>query len=64
MIEGTPDVWLDDRLHRLRPGDGVGFPAGTGISHSFLNNTEAEVRLLVVGETERVNDFDTAGMVI
>jgi uncharacterized cupin superfamily protein len=53
VIDGTPDVWLDGRLHRLRPGDGVGFPAGTGVCHSFLNNTEAEVRLLVVGETPK-----------
>ena len=53
VIEGTPDVWLDGTLHRLRPGDGVGFPAGTGICHSFLNNTEAEVHLLVVGETPK-----------
>ena len=50
VIEGEPDVWIDGHLYRLAPGDGVGFPAGTGISHSFLNNTEAEVRLLVVGE--------------
>ena len=50
VIQGTPDVWLDGRLHRLAPGDAVGFPAGTGLSHSFLNNSEAEVHLLVVGE--------------
>jgi uncharacterized cupin superfamily protein len=50
VIEGTPDVWLDGHLHRLQPGDGVGFPAGTGIAHTFLNNTDTEVRLLVVGE--------------
>lgn len=50
VIEGTPDVWLDGHLHRLKPGDAVGFPAGTGHAHSFLNNTEAEVHLLVVGE--------------
>jgi uncharacterized cupin superfamily protein len=50
VIEGTPDVWLDGRLHRLQPGDSVGFPSGTGMAHSFLNNTESEVRLLVVGE--------------
>lgn len=50
VIEGTPDVWLDGHLHRLGPGDAVGFPAGTGQAHTFLNNTEAEVRLLVVGE--------------
>ncbi|PIO97384.1 cupin domain-containing protein [Pleomorphomonas carboxyditropha] len=50
VIEGEPDVWLDGHLYRLRPGDAVGFPAGTGLAHTFLNNTGAEVRLLVVGE--------------
>ncbi|HLY80736.1 MAG TPA: cupin domain-containing protein [Caulobacteraceae bacterium] len=50
VLEGAPDVWLDGRLYRLGPGDAVGFPAGTGIAHSFLNNSDAEVRLLVVGE--------------
>jgi uncharacterized cupin superfamily protein len=53
VIAGTPDVWLDGALHRLRPGDAVGFPAGTGICHSFLNNTLGEVRLLVVGEARK-----------
>ena len=53
VIEGTPDAWLDGVMHRLRPGDAVGFPAGTGQCHSFINNTEAEVRLLVVGETPK-----------
>ena len=53
VIAGTPDVWLDGALHRLRPGDAVGFPAGTGLCHSFLNNTAGEVRLLVVGEARK-----------
>ncbi len=53
VVEGTPDVWIDGHLHRLAPGDGVGFPAGTGIAHTFLNNTEAEVRLIVVGDRDR-----------
>ncbi|RJG45720.1 cupin domain-containing protein [Mesorhizobium sp. DCY119] len=56
VLEGEPDVWLDGRLHRLKPGDGVGFPAGTGLAHSFLNNTETEVRLLVVGETAKAEN--------
>jgi uncharacterized cupin superfamily protein len=56
VIEGEPDVWLDGHLHRLKPGDGVGFPAGTGIAHSFLNNTEAEVHLLVVGERSKAEN--------
>jgi uncharacterized cupin superfamily protein len=53
VIEGAPDVWIDGELFRLAPGDGVGFPAGTGIAHSFLNNTNEPVRLLVVGEANK-----------
>ncbi|MDR3435172.1 cupin domain-containing protein [Telmatospirillum sp.] len=53
VVEGTPDVWLDGDLYRLKPGDGVGFPAGTGQAHCFLNNTDALVRLLVVGDRNR-----------
>jgi uncharacterized cupin superfamily protein len=53
VIEGTPDVWIDGHLKRLKPGDGVGFPAGTGIAHTFLNNSDSDVRLLVVGEASR-----------
>ena len=56
VIEGEPDVWLDGHLHRLKPGDAVGFPAGTGIAHSFLNNTDAEVHLLVVGERPKLEN--------
>jgi len=53
VIDGNPDAWIDGHLHRLAPGDGVGFPAGTGISHTFINNTDRQVRLLVVGEATR-----------
>lgn len=56
VIEGAPDVWLDGELHRLAPGEAVGFPAGTGIAHTFINNTDAPVRLLVVGETTRADN--------
>lgn len=50
VLEGEPDAWIDGHLHRLKPGDAVAFPAGTGICHTFLNNTAEEVRLMVVGE--------------
>ena len=53
VIEGTPDLWLDGHLRRLSPGDGAGFPAGTGLAHTFINNTDRDVRLLVVGEASR-----------
>ena len=53
VIAGEPDLWLDGHVRRLKPGDGVGFPAGTGSAHTFINNTESDVRLLVAGEASR-----------
>ncbi|MBI1775313.1 MAG: cupin domain-containing protein [Proteobacteria bacterium] len=50
VVEGHPDVWIDGDLYGLEPGDGVAFPAGTGIAHCFINNSGAPVRLLIVGE--------------
>jgi len=49
VLEGQPDVWIDGSLYRIGPGTGVGFPAGTGVSHTFINNSSNDVRLLVVG---------------
>jgi uncharacterized cupin superfamily protein len=53
VIEGEPDLWVDGHLKRLTPGEGVGFPAGTGMAHTVINNTDSDVRLLVVGEASR-----------
>jgi uncharacterized cupin superfamily protein len=53
VIEGAPDAWIDGVLYRLEPGDAVGFPAGTGIAHTFINNTQQDVCLLVGGERSR-----------
>ncbi len=53
VIEGHPDAWIDGQLYRLNPGDGVGFPSGTGLCHTFINNTDTDVRLLVVGEATK-----------
>jgi uncharacterized cupin superfamily protein len=46
-------VWIDGVLHPLAEGDAVAFPAGTGICHTFINNTQDEVRLMVIGEPTR-----------
>jgi uncharacterized cupin superfamily protein len=50
VLQGQPDVWIDGNLFQLEAGDGVAFPAGTGIAHSFLNNSGGEVHLLVIGQ--------------
>jgi uncharacterized cupin superfamily protein len=53
VIEGEVDSWIDGHVHRMHPGDLAAFPAGTGISHCFINNTEREVLLLVGGEATK-----------
>ena len=53
MLEGYPQAWINGYLWKLQPGDSVGFPAGTGVCHTFINNTSEEVRLLVVGEANK-----------
>jgi uncharacterized cupin superfamily protein len=50
VLEGEPHVWIDGHLHALRAGDAVAFSPGTGIAHTFINDSAAAVRLLVVGE--------------
>jgi uncharacterized cupin superfamily protein len=53
VLEGAPDLWLNGHVRQLKPGDGVGFPIRTGIAHTFINNTDKNVCLLVVGEASR-----------
>ncbi|MFP4004902.1 MAG: cupin domain-containing protein [Alphaproteobacteria bacterium] len=53
VLKGTPQVWIDGELFDLKPGDAVGFPKGTGIAHTFLNNSDEDAHVLVVGEKLR-----------
>jgi uncharacterized cupin superfamily protein len=50
VISGTPHAWVDGFIYELGPGWAAGFPAGTGIAHCFINNTNRDVELLVIGE--------------
>ena len=50
VIAGEVDAWIDGHLHRMTAGDFAAFPAGTGISHCFMNNGDQEAMLLVGGE--------------
>jgi uncharacterized cupin superfamily protein len=50
VLDGEPDLWLNGFLYHLQVGHAVGFPAGTGVGHSFINNSGSDVQLLVAGE--------------
>jgi len=50
VLEGEVEAWVDGHLYSMRAGDLAAFPAGTGICHTFLNNSGRDVTLLVGGE--------------
>lgn len=53
VIQGHPHAWIDGWIYQLKPGHACGFKAGTGIGHSFINNSEQPVKLLVIGEQSK-----------
>lgn len=53
VMEGVVDAWIDGSLHRMVAGDLAAFPAGTGICHCFINNSDQEALLLVGGEAPK-----------
>jgi uncharacterized cupin superfamily protein len=56
VIEGEVDAWIDGEIYSMRAGDLAAFPAGTGINHCFINNTETDVLLLVGGEAPKTSN--------
>lgn len=49
VLEGHPTLWLDGHAKQLAPGDCAAFPAGTGIAHTFINDSDSPIGLLIVG---------------
>ena len=39
VLAGNPHLWINGYLCRLEEGHAVGFPSGTGIAHTFINNS-------------------------
>ena len=56
VIEGEIDAWIDGELHRMKAGDFVAFPSGTGICHTFINDGERDALLLSGGEADKSNN--------
>ena len=53
VIDGEVDAWIDGNVHKMSAGDLAAFPAGTGISHCFINDGDREALLLVGGEAPK-----------
>lgn len=53
VLEGEVGCWVDGEVFPMVAGDLAAFPAGTGISHTFINDGEHDVVLLVGGEAPK-----------
>jgi uncharacterized cupin superfamily protein len=53
VLEGEVDCWVDGTVHRMTAGDLAAFPSGTGISHTFINNSDRDAVLFVGGEANK-----------
>ena len=53
VLEGQPTLETDAGQQELKPGMCVGFPAGTGDGHHFINKTQSDALILVVGDRTR-----------
>jgi uncharacterized cupin superfamily protein len=50
VIKGEIDLWLNGHIKKLKKGEVIGFPPGTGVGHSFINNSKGDTHLFVAGE--------------
>ncbi|MFN7904029.1 MAG: GNAT family N-acetyltransferase [Pseudobdellovibrionaceae bacterium] len=53
VLKGKPDLWLNGYIHNLSEHYAVGFPAGTGIAHTVINNTTEDIHLIVAGDRNK-----------
>ncbi len=58
VISGQIDLWLNGKIKKMSKGDCIGFPAGTGIGHSFINNYDEPCEIFVSGDrTKGTNQY-------
>ena len=53
VLQGTPDLWVDGYVYRLKEGDGVALHSRTGMANAFLNNGSIDVHLFMFKEGSR-----------
>jgi uncharacterized cupin superfamily protein len=50
VLEGEVLLQTNDDEQILRPGMCAGFPAGSGDAHRFINRSQSDAKLLVIGD--------------
>jgi uncharacterized cupin superfamily protein len=50
VLKGNPIAWINGNRYPLNEGDAIAFPSGTGILHTFINESGYDVEFIVSGE--------------
>ncbi len=56
VISGKVDLWFNGKIKQMNRGDCIGFPAGTGIGHTFINNYDGDLELFVSGDRTKIGN--------
>jgi len=56
VISGEIDLWFNGKIKKMIKGDCIGFPAGTGVGHCFINNYKDNCELFVSGDRTKSNN--------
>lgn len=58
ILQGTPTLVLDEEEYLLKPGDCMGFKAGTGSAHQLINRAKEPAIYLEVGDRTAGDEVD------
>jgi uncharacterized cupin superfamily protein len=56
VINGEIDLWFNGKIKKMKKGDCIGFPAGTGVGHTFINNSPEDVEIFVAGDRTKADN--------
>lgn len=56
VISGEIDLWLNGKIKKMTKGDCIGFPAGTGVGHCFINNSQSDCEIFVSGDRTKLDN--------
>ena len=56
VISGQPSLWINGLSYQLHPGHTFGFPAGTGVCHTIINDGDEPACILNIGERTKADN--------
>lgn len=62
VLKGSLSAWINGRRYEMNEGDACALAAGTGILHTFINDSSEEVEILLIGETWKDDNQYTYGI--